>query len=143
MIPRGATVYVTSETFGVTVPLKTNLDEPAGLYLDRVVAALKLPTMLDHQGRVGVRFSYRLLNGDASLDRAVSLRAQNVKDKAVLWLESTLTPYSVGTPLRGVPQPPTFRGGESGQKNEEEQMVEDRACRAYKSAVISAGLGPA
>ena len=32
-----ATIYVTSELFGITVPSQTHLDTPAGLYLDVVI----------------------------------------------------------------------------------------------------------
>jgi hypothetical protein len=48
------TIYVTSEQFGITVPLDADLEEPAGVYLDRIITGFKLPRVLDYEGRMGV-----------------------------------------------------------------------------------------
>jgi hypothetical protein len=94
-------VFVTSAAFGITVPVRTALEFPAGVLLDRLVSSFKLPKSFDHEGRVGVRFDYTLARGDRTLDRAVPLSAQGVQENDVLWLETTMTPYSQSEPVRG------------------------------------------
>lgn len=137
-----STVYVTSEAFGVTVPLKTNLDEPVGMYLDRIVTSFNLPKMWDYQGRIGVRFGYRLMNGDEPLNRALSLKAQRVQEKTVLWLETTMTPYSGSEPLHGALQSTGFRGSDSEERGKPAPLAMEQARQAYIRAVLASGLGP-
>jgi len=60
-----ATIYITSEYFGITVPLDADLDTPAGVYLDRILNDFKLPRTLDYEGRGGVRYGYRLMNSQS------------------------------------------------------------------------------
>lgn len=152
-VPGSETIYVTSEAFGITTPLKANLEAPAGLYLDRIITGFKLPKVFDHEGLVGARFSYRLMHQDKPLDRATPLAAQNVKDKAVLWLETTITPYSQSEPLHGTLQSMAFRELNFGLEDEcinhdskgnakPDILTEELARKAYSSAVMRSGLGP-
>jgi hypothetical protein len=135
------TVYITSDQFGITVPLDVNLEEPAGVYLDRIITGFKLPKVLDYEGRMGVRFSYRLMNGDQPLDRGIPLVAQNVKDKSVLWLETTMTPYSHSEAMRGTLGPAVFRGERSRAEAKERERVEALARQEYLTAIMRNGLG--
>ena len=131
--------YVSSELFGITVPLKADLGEPAGIYLDRIVSGFRLPKVFDHEGRVGLRFTYRLMNGREPLDRAIPMDMQNVKDKTVLWLETTTVPYSQSEPIGGTLPWAVFRGPRTVPA---EGDIESLARRAYLAAIKRAGLGP-
>lgn len=148
-----ATIYITSEMFSITTPLRVNLDEPAGLCLDRIITGFKLPKVFDYEGRVGVRFSYRLMNGDKPLNRALSFEDQHVKDKAVLWLETTMTPYSQSEAVYGILQSAGFRGEDFGLNDEHVtpaakivdgriKLAKELAWKTYVSALIKAELGP-
>jgi len=134
-----ATIYVTSDQFGITVPLKANVDEPAGVYLDSLVSGFRLPKVFDYEGRVGMRFAYRLMNGKEALDRALPLAAQGVRDKSVLWLETTITPYSQSDPVAGALSPAVFR---SLDLESPAGDMESLAKRALLGAVRRSGLGP-
>jgi hypothetical protein len=132
------TIYITSEQFGITVPLDADLKEPAGVYLDRIIADFKLPRVLDYENRMGVRFTYRLMNGSQPLARGIPLGAQKVKDKRVLWLETTMTPYSQRTPEHGDLRPAVFR---DGRPRDEMVRVETRARQEYLNKIVQNGLG--
>ena len=147
------TIYVTSELFGITVPLKVSLDEPAGLCLDRIVDGFRLPKVFDHEGRVGVRFGYQLRHDDTTLNRAGSLASQQVGDKAVLWLETSMTPYSQSNPIAGSLHPTAFRGLDLSSAVEggattsrdhglEKAKVEELARAALTRAVTRSRLAP-
>jgi TIR domain len=152
-VPGTSTIYVTSEAFGITTPLGANLDEPAGLYLDRIVDVFKLPKVFDHDGRIGVRFGYRLKLGSKTLERGLALTAQQVTDRSVLWLETTMTPYAQSDPMAGSIHPATFRhidfnarphpvkaaGGLLGMEGSE---AESGARKALEQAVVCCGMGP-
>jgi hypothetical protein len=140
--PGPQTIYITSEQFGITVPLDANLDEPAGVYLDRIISGFKLPRVLDYEGRMGVRFNYRLLSGSQPLDRGIPLTAQKVKDKSVLWLETTMTPYSQSAAVHGSLGTAVFRGARSRTQENEMAQVEAVARQEYLNAIVRNGLGP-
>lgn len=125
----GETVYLTSELFGLTQPLKLDLDVPSGVHLDRVVAELGLPRRLDHQGVMGVNYEYRFACDEAPLARAKSLAAQGVGAGAVLWLEVEMKPFAVGEAVAGELGRATFRGDESASR------------RPLIEAVKAAGFG--
>jgi hypothetical protein len=132
------TIYITSEQFGVTVPMDADLKEPAGVYLDRLIVDFNLPRVLDYENRIGVRFSYRLMNGTRPLDRGIPLAAQRVKDKRVLWLETTMTPYSQSAPAQGTLGSAVFRGA---SQTAEMERVESLARRDYLNMIARSGLG--
>lgn len=81
-------MYVTSEAFGITVPVRVELNAPVGLLLDRIVAKAGLPKVWQWEGPIGVRFTYTPMNGQEALDRGKSLAAQNVTDRSVVWLKT-------------------------------------------------------
>ena len=127
---QGMTVYLTSELFGITQPLKLDPNVPSGIHLDRVVTDLALPRRLDHQGVMGVDYEYRLVSDDTRLSRAKSLAAQGVAAGAVLWLEVEMRPFAAGDAVAGELAGATFRGGD-----------ERSARRALLDAVVVAGFG--
>jgi hypothetical protein len=136
-----ATVYITSDEFSITVPLEADLEEPAGVYLDRLITGFKLPRVLDYEGRMGVRFGYRLMKGDQPLDRGLPLAVQGVPDKGVLWLETTMTPYSHSEAVHGSFKPAVFRGGHSRMEGNEKSRVEALARQEFVAAIRRNGLG--
>ena len=147
------TIYVTSEVFGITTPLKVSLAEPAGLCLDRMVEGFRLPKVFDHEGRLGVRFGYQLKLENETLSRALSLAAQQVRDKSVLWLETTMTPYSQSDPLTGSLQSTAFREFDPNSSlqrdttatrdlGQDGARAEELARAALQRAVIRSRLGP-
>jgi hypothetical protein len=136
-----ATVYVTSELFGITVPLDVDLGAPEGVYLDRLLAAFTLPRTLDYEGRVGVRFVYRLMSGEQPLNRSVSLAGQGVEDKSVLWLESTITPYAHSEAVQGALGRAVFRGPRTREEEDLHARALAFARQEYLTAILRSGLG--
>jgi TIR domain len=128
----GVTVYLTSELFGLTQPLRLDLDLPAGVHLDRVISGLGLPRRLHHQNVMGTEFAYRLMYDDARLDRARSLAAQGVREGAVLWLEVEMRPFAAGEPISGDLSTATYRGS-AGDVSATRKVLFD--------AVSAAGFG--
>ncbi len=133
----GATVYLTSDTFGVTQPLRLDLSIPSGVHLDRIVADLELPKRLDSHDVMGVRFEYRLVHNDRLIERAKSLADQFVRAGDVLWLEGEMTPFAKGQPVGGQLGSARFRGS-SAEKADD---VIALGRRSLLDAVMRAGLG--
>jgi hypothetical protein len=146
-------IYVTSDLFGITTPLRVNLDEPAGLCLDRIVDGFGLPRVFDHEGRIGVRFDYSLKSGNETLARGLPLNAQRIANKSVVWLETTMKSYAQSDPTSGVLQPATFRNFDfrasarrgaaedeaTGPRNE---TVKAQAWKALEQVIARSALGP-
>jgi TIR domain len=128
----GATVYLTSDLFGITQPLRLDLGVPAGIHLDQILKSLELPRELDHKGVMGVRYEYRLVRDNTSLTRAATLAAQGVEPGTVLWLEVEMKPYAKGAAVAGALTGATFRGG-----NDAERYARD----ALLDAISAAGMG--
>jgi len=141
--PGSATIYVTSEYFGITVPLDADLDTPAGVYLDRILNDFKLPRTLDYEGRGGVRYGYRLMNTNRPLDRSIPLAGQDVKNKSILWLETTITPYAQSVPLQGTLRPTVFRGRRSPEEDSRATLEALGALgrKQYMATITRNGLG--
>lgn len=135
------TVYVTSDLFGITVPMKTNLQDPAGVYLDKIVTGFGLPRVFDHAGRLGVNFDYRFIYRDKPLDRAKSLMAQDVRDMGILWLETTMIPYAQIEAVKGAIRPTVFRGNSARSRDNELGEVKALAREIYAAAILRSGLG--
>jgi hypothetical protein len=131
---RGEAVYLTSELFAITVPLRVALDVPAGVHLDRIVTAFDLPHGFSHKDRLGVRINYRLAHDGVTLQRQPTLADQGVRTNDVLWLECELVPFAATTPAEGELQPVVFRSNEEGDRA--------TARREILAAVSRAGLGP-
>jgi len=129
----GVQLYVTSQTFARTIPVRWNLGVPAGVLVDRLRTDLGLPRQHDIQGAMGVRYEYDLAMNETRLSRTKSLSEQGVTKNAPLWLEVTMKPFAASDPVHGELNPTTFRGGDEKQE----------ARRALLDAVREAGLGPA
>lgn len=139
-----STIYLTSELFAITVPLKVDLDAPAGLYLDRVIRSFDLPIELGYKGRSGVRYSYRLMHDEFALNRNVSLASQGIQNKSILWLETTITPYSQSGPLRGSLNYGVYRSSEDlpDRREDDPTTLVRIAQRELLRAIVESGLGP-
>jgi hypothetical protein len=133
------TVYITSEAFGITVPVRIDVNAPAGLLLDRIVARAALPKVWQYESRIGVRFTYTLMNGQQTLDRGKSLAAQNVEDRSVIWLKTRMSQFSDVEPIEGSALDVTFRGAVVSQPEKSDPMV--RAREKYLAAIRQARLG--
>jgi hypothetical protein len=138
-LPQGAdgvTVYVTSELFGVALPLSVDLSVPAGLLVRQVTHNLSLPSSLDVQGKIGVRFDYRLLHNDTALEFGRPLEAQGVQAGAVLWLEFSMVPFANVAPHAGVMDPLTFRG-DAGTESRAMRSAQRRLAAAIRAANLA------
>jgi hypothetical protein len=131
----GVPIYVTSELFGVAVPMSSNLAAPAGMLLNAIIDTCALPRSLDHQGQVGVRFEYRLLRDSVPLDFERPLQDQGVQAHSVLWLECRMQPFAATAPLAGTLAPATFRGDRSAGR------AMKIAQRRLTAAIRAADLG--
>lgn len=130
----GDTIYVTSELFGLTVPLRVQLDSPVAIWIDQLVTNLKLPKQLDHEGIVGLRCRYHLVHDDHRLANDQTFRAQKVVERSILKLELEMTPFAAGTPVEGSLSTARFRSGSSKADYSE-------AHRTVLAAIARAGLG--
>jgi hypothetical protein len=129
------TVYLSSELFGITQPLRLDISLPAGVHLGRLVAQLGLPRQLDHQGLMGVRYEYRLVLDDQPLERTRPLSAQGVVPGTVLLLEVEMKPFAQGAAVAGQLAGARFRGPDA-----EARSTEGR--KHLLAAIARAGLGP-
>jgi hypothetical protein len=135
--PGGETIYVTSRIFQVTTPLKISMDLPCGLFLDRFLSDSMLPKQQDLQGRLGVRYEYRLVYGDHALAPELSFNSQGVPPNSALELEVEMQPFSARGPIAGALVPAVVRG----EFGEEEAEALEQARRTLAAAVNRAGLG--
>jgi len=132
--PGGATVYVTSELFGRTVPWRVSPDAPAGLLLDELVRTWQLPSQVDVQGKVGFRLNYGLGREGQPLDRSRSLAAQGVGRNTVLWLMTELVPFASAGAVGGTMGKVVFR-------DDDKESAESEGRMALLRAINDAGLG--
>jgi hypothetical protein len=95
----GAQIYVTSDLFGITCPWNVDLFCPAGVLLDELRLSLKLPSSLEYDGRIGVRFEYHLVRDHVRLSRAQTLADQAVTAGSVLWIESEAKYFAATDPV--------------------------------------------
>ena len=130
--PEGVPVYVTSELFGRTLPVSWDLHVPCGVHLDRFVDRMELPREQNAHGVVGVRFDYDFGFDGAVLSRVEPLVDQGVDPHAVLWLQTTVTPFASTEPVRGELTSATFRSADDAVP---------QGRRALLAAVHRAGLG--
>lgn len=131
-----STVYVTSDAFGITVPVPVDLNAPAGLLLDRVVARAALPRRWEYGGgKIGVQFTYTLMNGNKELDRSTALVAQNVSDRAVLWIRTVMSQFSEVAPVEVHGKDTIFR-----VKSGDSESLMAGARAAYFAAIRQARL---
>lgn len=130
----GETVYITSELFGMTTPLRVSLNTPSGIHLDRIVSSIGLPTQYNYEGRFGMRMHYRFSHEGKILARSKSLASQGVREGGVLWLEVEIKPFSAITPVEGQWASATFRSSliDAGRNAARDEIL---------TAVNNAGLG--
>jgi hypothetical protein len=128
------TVYLSSELFGITLPLRLDLSEPAGVHIDRLAAQLGLPRQLDYEGVMGVRYEYRLVLDDQPLERNRPLSAQGVGPGTVLLLEVEMKPFAQSAPVAGQLAGARFRGKFAAGTSEGRKHL--------LAAIARAGLGP-
>ncbi|MEJ7739260.1 MAG: toll/interleukin-1 receptor domain-containing protein [Chitinophagaceae bacterium] len=92
------TVYITSDLFGITVPVKLDLHEPIVVIINRIVHHLKLPKDISYNNLIGLRLEYNLVHEDKILDKNLCLADQQVRANQVIWLETKATQYAQATP---------------------------------------------
>ncbi|HEX8107966.1 MAG TPA: hypothetical protein VF516_09580 [Kofleriaceae bacterium] len=90
--PGGDEIYVTSQLFACTTPVRVNLQEPSALVVERFVRELGLPRQVAHGTALGFHISYALARDDQRLSSARSLADQGVGPGQLLWLETDLRP---------------------------------------------------
>jgi hypothetical protein len=129
---QGQCLYVTSELFGRTLPVRWDMSVPVGVHLDRLILDMGLPTQQDIQGVVGVRYNYSLAVDARMLSPTQPLVAQGVSVKSVLWLKVTVQPFAAAAPEQGALSPATFRG---------DRETNGVANRLLLQAIDEAGLG--
>ncbi|HEX4951553.1 MAG TPA: toll/interleukin-1 receptor domain-containing protein [Blastocatellia bacterium] len=132
----GETIYITSELFQLTIPLRVKLEAPVGVFVDQLISDLMLPRQHDYQGLVGIRYEYKLVHESRRLVREKSFNSQGIGVNSILYLEVDVTPFAARPPVQGTLVSATFRGE---PKAEEVAMKEAR--RALLRAVSKAGLG--
>jgi hypothetical protein len=132
--PEGTSVYLTSGLFGISCPVRVDLDAPALVVANALRDRFNLPTSLPYRDRVGLRFDYHLGNAQGRrFDPAGRLRDQGVTRDALLWLECDTKQFAATDPTTGGVQAVTFRG--------EAPPTHADAKRALLSAIGKAGLG--
>lgn len=140
----GDTVYVTSQLFRLTMPLKVSLSVPAGVYLSRLVSDLQLPQQQDIRGLIGVRYDYALAHESLRLAPERSLAEQGVRPNSILLLQVEMTPFAQHAPFAGTLTTTKYRGRPKKDKAEPPQKAEllAEARVALLAAVSRAGLAP-
>jgi Effector-associated domain 5 len=111
-------IYVTSELWDVTLPLQADLAAPAGLVLDRIIEACRLPRSVQHDDRVGFRLNYSLSVRDRALGRSEPLGAQGIDAGDVLSLVTKIMPFAGATPVEGEMGTVSFRRSGDSPRNE-------------------------
>jgi len=130
--PGQHTIYLTSDLFGITVPVKVGTSDDARSLMELIITRFNLPTALDHEGKFGVRIAYRLMYEHQPLDPSRTLM-QQVPDRAVVWVETEVTPFAHVEPLSGELQVALYRGDIQTRAVEVTQ-------RALRRAVVECGL---
>jgi TIR domain len=131
---QGETVYITSQTFAKTFPLKVKMELPVAVILERVLSELSLPRQVDVQGKLGCRLKYDLLHEDQLLRVDKPLAAQGVKHNDLLWLQVEMQTFGATTPISGQFEKSTFRGSD-------EEGIVKAARQRLLARVKEIGLG--
>lgn len=106
---QGTAVYVSSELFGRTIPWRVTPELPAAVATEQIVTALGLPRRIDHEGRVGVAFNYRLALRDRPLAPDESLGTQGLNEHDLLWILTEAVPFAATDTVSGELGRGTFR----------------------------------
>ena len=132
---QGIDLYLTSELFALTVPVCLSLVEPIAALVEQVVNQLALPKTWQHDGRIGVRFSYAFSQGDRVLVSSATLAEAGVSQNALLNLIVEMKAFAAESPTSGVLPRAVFRGGGSSPPD-----PTNAARVAFRAALKAAGL---
>ncbi len=105
----GDEIYVTSQLFGCTTPVRMNLQEPSAMVVERFVRDMELPKQVAHNTVMGFHVKYAFARDGQRLEPARSLAAQGVTPGHLLWLETRLQPFAATDPISGHLTSATFR----------------------------------
>jgi hypothetical protein len=133
-----ARLHVTSDLWDMTLPLQADLAAPAGVLLDRVIEALRLPRSVQHDDRIGFRLKFSLSARDGTLSRSEPLREQGVHEGDTLWLNTKYLPFAGAEPVEGAMESALFRG--RGDRDREEAERE-RIREVFRHAGLLGGGG--
>jgi TIR domain len=135
----GATIYVTSKLFGRTFPLRLPLETPVAVAVERIVTGLELPRESPGGHGVNLRFDYGLAKDDLTLADTKSLGDQGVADNDVLWLETSVAPFSSTQPVRTSAGRVTYRSAPA--KNRADPASDERRAQdALRARIRALGL---
>jgi len=135
----GARVYVTSKLFGRTFPIRVPLDTPVVLVIEKIVSGLELPREAPGPQGVGFRFDYGLATDDRTLADTKSLADQGIAENGVLWLETTVGPFSGAQPVRTSAGRVTYRSAPRTDASPP-SLDKRRAEDALRSRIRALGL---
>jgi hypothetical protein len=136
----GARIYVTSKLFGRTFPMRVPLGLPVVAVIDRIVQGLDLPREMPGGHGVGLRFEYGLATDKGTLTDAKSLGDQGVGENGVLWLETTVGPFSGAQPVRASEGRVTYRSAARAADPSNPSLDRRRADDALRSRIRALGL---
>lgn len=105
--------------------------------MDDVIKRFRLPLTLNHEGRIGVRFSYRLILDGIPLERTIELKSQGVRDRSILWLETTMTPFSINQLDEGQLASAVFR---ANLEHPEFRVIRELAYQQFSERLMKAKL---
>jgi hypothetical protein len=137
---RGAELYLTSELFGLTLPLRLSRAHPIAVLTDRIVTQLGLPRTWQHDGRVGVTFRYALSLGDRVLRPAATLAEERVAEHALLTLVVEMKAFALEAPTSGELPRASFRKATRRAREQSRSDPTVAARSALRSALRLAGI---
>lgn len=136
----GARIYITSKLFGRTFPIRVPLTMPVVAVIDKVVSGLELPREMPGGHGVGLRFDYGLATEQGTLVDTKSLGDQGIGENGVLWLETTVGPFSGTQPVRTSEGRATFRSAARVANRNDPSLDRRRADDALRSRIRALGL---
>ncbi len=107
----GKTIYISSQAWGKTFPLRCSLNAPVAVIIVQVQLMLDLPMELLHDQKMGVRFNYEIVYNEAILDPSQSLSKQDIQENQLLWLQTTMRLVSNSQEIPADKKKISFRGG--------------------------------
>ena len=102
-------VYISSKVLGKTFPFDVDFEAPTAVVTDCIVDFLGAPRQQDHKGMLGCRCQHSLSDGRETLDPVQSLKAQNIAEKSLFWLQVVITPFAAGERVGHETTGATFR----------------------------------
>ena len=138
-VENGRSVYVTSELFGVAVPMTLSPTQPAAALVEELVSHFELPRLWQHDGRIGVKFSYSFEHGLQRLPPTSTLADAGVPENAVLTLLAKMNPFAAEPAAEGKLTSAAFRSA-LGDTPRAMSNSEVAARAMLRSAIRQAGL---